>query len=237
MSYELAPEDVIALNRLTTVARVLAGTAHELNNALQIIAGSAEMLAQQTEVADPARRAIQRIQAQTTRAAETVNDVMHFARGAGQPATRVSLRSIASKAIALRMYQVRRAGLALLFEPAQAPAGVVRGKDAQLLQVVLNLIMNAEQALAGVAGGTIALEMQESDQTVVLTVADNGPGLAGPVIERLFTPFATTHPTPDAQGLGLAAARLIARAHGGDVVIGMEGGGCRASLSLPLYRH
>lgn len=233
MTDDLDPDDLIALNRLTTVARVLAGTAHEVNNALQIIAGSAEMLGHQADLADATRRAVQRIQAQTTRAAETVNGVMQFARGESAPAADVSVRTILAKALALRAYQVRRAGLKIDFDDATAPAAQVHGRSAQLLQAIVNLIMNAEQAMTGRAGGMIRIELTESVGRVTLTMTDAGPGLAAEVAGRVFTPFVTNHPVPDTPGLGLAAARLIAQQHGGDVTLDCTGSGCRATLWLP----
>src|SRR5262249_37454794 len=102
-----------------------------------------------------------------------------------------------------------------------------------LLQVVLNLIMNAEQALSGSNAGTIAITLTESAGRVHLTVADNGPGVASELVEQLFTAFATGHPVADAHGLGLAAARVIARQHGGDVTLESGPEGSRATLSLP----
>jgi signal transduction histidine kinase len=233
MSPELAPDDLVSLNRLTTVARTLVGTAHALNNALQVIAGSAELLTQQRELGDGSRRAIDRIQQQTSRAAETLSDLMQFARDAQNTRGQLALRAIAAKAVALRAFSARRAGLTLSFDTPDTVAGTVQGRPGQLLQVVLNLIMNAEQALTGQAGGAIALTLTESDGVVQLTVADNGPGVPADLLPQLFTPFVSGHPVPDTQGLGLAAARVIARQHGGDVTLDSTTAGCRVTLSLP----
>jgi two-component system NtrC family sensor kinase len=233
MSAELGPDELISLNRLTTVARTLVGTAHALNNALQVIAGSAELLTQQRELGDGSRRAIDRIQQQTARAAETLSDLMQFARDAQNTRGPLALRAIAAKAIALRAFSARRAGLTLAFETDDTVPGTVQGRPGQLLQVVLNLIMNAEQALAGQPGGTIAITLTESAERVNLTVTDNGPGVAPEAIDQLFTAFVSAHPTADTHGLGLAAARAIARQHGGDVSLEPASRGCRVTLSLP----
>jgi signal transduction histidine kinase len=233
MPAELGPDDLISLNRLTTVARIVVGTSHALNNALQVIAGSAELLMQQRDLSDATRRAVDRIQQQTSRAAETLNELMQCARD--QPALpgQVSLRSVAAQAVGLRSFSIRRAGLTLSFDAAAAAPGIVRGLSGQLLQLVLNLIMNAEQALRGTSGGSIELTVTESSDTVTLTVVDNGPGVAPGVTDSLFDAFTTTHLAPDTHGLGLAAARAIARQHGGDLVIDSSAPGCRATLSLP----
>ena len=233
MPAELSSDDLISLNRLTTVARTLAGTAHDLNNALQVISGSAELLMQQREISESTRRAAERINQQTARAANVLNELMQFARETQTVDTRLSLRTVALNAIALRAFGARRAGLALTFDDTPPSSAMVRGRSGQLLQVVLNLIMNAEQALAGKAGGRIVLSLQESATGVALTVADNGPGVPPELADRLFTPFVTTHPSPDTHGLGLAAARAIAQRHGGAVTLDSSADGCKATVSLP----
>jgi signal transduction histidine kinase len=233
MNADLSDEDLIALNRLATIARVLAGTAHDVNNALQIISGSAEMLAGQPEMTDLSRRAIQRIQTQSARAAAAVTEVMQFAREQGDAAARVSLRDVGSRAAMLRAYAVRRAGLRLEFDADGVPPALVNGHRAQLLQAVLNLIMTAEQALRGMPEGTIRLAIRETPDAVRLTVTDGGRGLPPELSGRLFEPFVSTHPVPDTPGLGLTAARLIARAHGGEVTVANASPGCEATLRLP----
>ena len=234
MSSQLDPDDVIALNRLATVARALPGAAHDVNNALQIIGGSAELLEGQGTLSDPARRALHRIRAQSARAAALLEDLMRFTRDPGDGSARVSLKEVASRAAALRGVMIRRAGISLQFDAASSPAGEITGSFAALQQVVLNLIMNAEQSLVGRKGGKIMLALSEEAGEAVLRTVDNGPGLSESIQGRAFDPLATTRPVPFASGLGLPAARLIARAHGGDVHVETVAEGCCATLRLPL---
>lgn len=233
MRTELDPDELVALNRLALVARVLAGTAHDVNNALQIISGSAELLGGQDELSERARRAVQRIQAQATRAASVVDDVMRFARDRGEATGRVALRDAISRAVSMRAFQIRRAGLVLQFDATAAPPAYVTGRAAQLQQAALNLIMNAEQAVQGVTGGVIMLDVSASEGEVVLRVVDNGRGIPPELGEAVFEPFATTRPVPDASGLGLTVARLIARAHGGELTLEPRHPGSCAVLRLP----
>lgn len=234
MDAELGPDDIVALNRLTTLAKVLAGTAHDVNNALQIIGGSAELLEGHQDLPDAARRALRRIQSQSARAASAVADVMRFSRDRTDVTTPVSLKDVVIRAIAMRLFLVRRAGIVLDFDAAQSPAPQVRGRAPHLQQAVLNLIMNAEQALAGQLGGTIVITLGEEDGQAVLRTIDNGPGPDPALGERAFDPFVTTRSRTDSPGLGLAAARIIARAHGGDVTLEDRKPGCCATLNLPL---
>ena len=230
------PEALLTLNRLAIVARTVTGTVHEVNNALQIIGGSADLLAQGPGDPDAARRAAQRIRVQTDRAAEALRMLIDLARagfGGETVESRVSLRQLVTSALTLRSHPLRRAGLTVAFDPAHTPDAMVRGHRGHLLQTTLNLLMNAEQAMAG-RSGTIAVTIDESPGLVTLSVIDSGPGIPSDLVPRLFTPFATSHPVPEAQGLGLAAARLIARRHGGDVTLESEAEGARATLRLPV---
>ena len=234
MDPELGPDDIVALNRLTTLAKVLAGTAHDVNNALQIIGGSAELLEGQADLPDSARRALRRIQSQSARAASAVADVMRFARDRGDVTNAVSLKDVVIRAIAMRLFLVRRAGLVLDFDAAESPSPQVRARASQLQQAVLNLIMNSEQALAGQLGGTIAITLAEDGGHALVQVVDNGAGPDETLGDRAFDAFVTTRARTESPGLGLAAARIIARAHGGDVALEDRKPGCCATLRLPL---
>jgi two-component system, NtrC family, C4-dicarboxylate transport sensor histidine kinase DctB len=234
MPTELSPDDLILLNRLTTVVRVLAGTAHEVNNALQVIGGSAEMLAAGGEGSPTAPRAVERIQSQTARAAAAMQEVMQFARARESTPTRVSMRDVVGHAVGMRAYQIRNARLTLEFAAADAPPGTVTAPRMQLLQVVLNLIMNAEQALYKADKGSIRIALTEAAGTATLTVADNGPGIPAAVADTMFDAFASSHPVPDTPGLGLTVARIIAERLNGGLTLEPATPGCRATFRLPL---
>ena len=159
---------------------------------------------------------------------------MQFARDRGELSPRVSIRDVLARAIGMRAFFIRRAGLVLRFDAATAPPAHVQGRSTRLLQAVLNLIINAEQALQGTGRGTIEVELLEADRDAVLRICDTGSGLDPEVAHRVFEPFVTTRPAPDATGLGLTAARIIARTHGGDVTVEPRAPGCCATLRLPL---
>lgn len=234
MNADPSAEDLVALNRLATIARVLAGTAHDVNNALQIISGSAEMLAAAPDLPEGARRAVARIEAQSARAATAMHAVMQFARERGDAVVRLSLRDVVSQAVTLRQFQLRRAGIALDYDAAALPPADVPARPGPVLQAVLNLIMNAEQAVQGRADGRIRVEVVAGPDAAEVIVSDNGGGIDPAMQSRLFEPFATTRPGADTVGLGLTAARLIARAHGGDVTVAAAGPGCRVTFQVPL---
>jgi signal transduction histidine kinase len=160
--------------------------------------------------------------------------VMRFSRDRGDATTTVPLKDVVIRAIAMRLFLVKRAGLVLDFDAAESPSLPVRGRASQLQQTVLNLIMNSEQALAGRLGGTISMTIGSENGHAVLRTIDDGPGPDPELGERAFDAFVTTRSRADSPGLGLAAARIIARAHGGDVWLEDRKPGCCATLRLPL---
>lgn len=227
------PDDLIAWNRLATVVRVLSGTAHDVNNALQIIAGSAELLENQAGLSESGRRAVIRIRAQSARAAGLVDELTRFARGAG-PMQRVALKEIVIKAMSLRALMIRRTGLAIEMEADAFPLALVVGRSEQLLQAVLNMIMDAEQGLHQQKGGTMKIVLTEEDGQAVLQTIDNA--LASADRLRGFEIRTSSRPPAESSALGLDAARWIARAHGGDLALDLLPDGGRVTLRLPLAR-
>jgi signal transduction histidine kinase len=97
----------------------------------------------------------------------------------------------------------------------------------------LNLIVNAEQALAGQPDGTIRIELELPGGWVVVRVSDNGPGIDPEVAERLFEPFVTTRSRDESSGLGLAVARHIGEEHGGTLTLEPTETGASFALRLP----
>jgi C4-dicarboxylate-specific signal transduction histidine kinase len=234
-SPESGPDDAIALNRLSTVARVLPGTAHDVNNALQIIGGSAELLENQGGLTDAAKRALARIRTQAARAAGLLDELSQFARDREELPARVALREVIVKAAAFRGLMIRRAGLAFVFDTAGAPLAEVNGRPGQLLQAVINMIIDAEQAFTAPARGSITVQLAEEAGEAVLRVLDDGRDR--PAGTRVRTVESGGAMRPGEPGAGLAAARLIARAHGGDLTSDPAASGGSLTLRLPLMRR
>jgi two-component system C4-dicarboxylate transport sensor histidine kinase DctB len=226
-------EDLITLNRHATVARLVSGVFHELNNALQVIGGTTELLQDTPGLPDAVARGLQRIHSQNARAGTAISEVMTFARQKTDVRGRVNMRDLASRAVALRSYAIGRARLSITFDPPKDGKVSVDGSATLLQQAVLNLIVNAEQALAGRPGGAIRLEMDLPNGFVVLRVSDSGAGVDPAVADRLFEPFVTTRARDESSGLGLAVARRIAQQHGGTLTLEARTAGASFVLRLP----
>jgi signal transduction histidine kinase len=229
----LTDHDLLALNRAATTARLLAGLAHEVNNALLVVGGTAELMADQTDKPEAIERGVARISAQVVRAAGAIGEVLGFARGAPDARGRVNLRDMVAGAVGLRAYAIGRAGLTVRFTAPDHRSFIVEGSRVLLQQAVLNLIMNAEQALKG-SKGAIRIELAERDGCAVLRVADTGGGVPADQTARIFEPFVTSGAPWESTGLGLPAARCIAGMHGGTLALEGTDAGASFVLTLPL---
>jgi signal transduction histidine kinase len=226
------PDDaLIGLNRLATVARLLSGAAHEVNNALQIISGTVEVLRARGDTPPAVREALARLESQNERAAAALGQVLAFARAprAGGP---VNLREVAEESLRLRAFSIRRAGLTSRLDADPSAMYVVTGDRGDLQQVLLNVVMNAERALAG-STGEIVVRLSSEESAVVLRVIDEGPGVRVDPPEHAFRPFVTTDDPSEWPGLGLWAARALVERHGGTLTLESRQQGAAFAIRLP----
>jgi signal transduction histidine kinase len=230
----LTEDDVITLNRAATVARLLAGVAHEVNNSLLVIGGTAELLEDTPPGAEALAKGLGRIRSQSAKAAAAISDVLSFARDASTTRGRVNLRELVASSVGLRTYAISRAGLKIDFQADGEATFLVQGSRVLLQQAVLNLITNAEQALAGKPGGRIHVELVARDGRAVLSVTDTGAGIPESDRARIFDPFVTTRDRSQSSGLGLAAVRHIAQSHDGAITIADGTAGATFVFDLPL---
>lgn len=224
---------LVDLSRSVTTARLLSGVVHEVNNALLVISGTVELLEARKDLPEPVVRALDRLRRQSSRAAAALAEVLAFTHAPLDERVEVTLRDVASAAVELRRFAVSRAGLSIQLAPGTEPC-VVRGNRGALQQAILNLIIKAEQALAG-TGGRIMVEAGTSGDWVTVRVSDEGQGVRGER-DTMFEPFVATRPASDTAGLGLFAARMIVEAHGGTLALDEEAAGSSLLIRVPaLY--
>ena len=233
MSASTPPEHHLTLNRLATIARLVAGAAHEVNNALQVIGGSAELLQNRTDLPEPVQKTLTRIRDQAARAASAMTGVVALSRAQPDGATYlVDVCDIATRAVELRRYSIGRADLTVQLDVPSEPQ-LVTGHRLHLLQAALNMIQNAEQVLAPRRSGRILVAVVPDGDHVVLRVSDDGPGVPAADMDRIFQPFVTTSPRPESTGLGLPVAREIAEAHRGSLELEPVTTGASFRLRVP----
>jgi len=221
------PDDtLVLLNRATLVQHTVRTAVHELNNVLQMIAGSAELLSAAAVPPAAAARA-ETILKHSNRGHLLLQSVSELARVAPPAVRTIDLASLCEQALQLRRYEHKRAAITAVLERPTNGAALVRADAPLILQAVLNLIVNAEQSLAGAAHAkTITVSVGSAGGQAAVIVSDSG---AGPTSGAgIFEAFETTRER--SAGLGLTASRLIARQAGGDL---RWLDGTRFQLTLP----
>ncbi|MBL8602341.1 MAG: hypothetical protein JNK72_10505 [Myxococcales bacterium] len=227
-AWEALRARLVAAERLSHVGRLAAGVAHELRNPLAVIETSVWIVKNATD--DPRiLRHVARITEQVGVASAIVGELLDAARERPLVRREVVLDAVCDEAIA---WVPRRPEVAVLREGEGGPLRVV-GDPRRLRQVLINLVSNALEAMAGLAAPRLTVGLWRDGDMARVTVRDTGPGIAPALLPRLFEPLVTTR--PGGTGLGLALARDIVAAHQGtlDATNHPEGGAC-FTLRLPL---
>jgi PAS domain S-box-containing protein len=219
--------------KLSALGELAAGMAHEINNPLAAVAGTAE-LALRGELSPELREDLNLIRREAARAGEIVKAVLRFSRQREPSLEPLDLAEVIDEALALRGDRLTSHGVALEWDGA--PALQVLGDRDQLLQVFMNLINNAVDAMKGNGGGRLRIAVADLGGRVQACVEDSGPGIPATVLPRIFDPFFTTKPTGEGTGLGLSVSHSIVADHGGELAAeNLPGGGARFCLALPIH--
>jgi two-component system, NtrC family, sensor kinase len=210
--------------RMVALGQLVSSVAHEINNPLTTISGYAQLL---LGGRDSSRSvgAEEHILQEAERASRIARNLLLFARGAKVEYTGADLNEIVRSTMALRTHELSLAGIGIHLNlgPDLPP---ILGDAAQLLQVVLNLVNNAEQAIESGGGrGHIWLRTRRvSAARVALDVTDDGPGIAPELLPHIFDPFFTTKPPGVGTGIGLSIVRAIVHEHRGEVSVQSQPG-------------
>lgn len=196
-----------------------------------MIGASAELLASRHDLPADVKPKVDRILRQCARSAEIVRSVADLARDQTEHAQACDVARAIEDAVALRRFDLGRAGIQVSIEPPPGGPVAVRADPGRLQHVILNLLLNAEQAVTGIGEGRISVGIACGNGVAEITIADNGTGMA-PDLEP-FSPFSTTQPS--AAGLGLTVAALLAAGAGGALDLeSRPAGGTLVRLRLPL---
>ncbi len=223
--------------KLAALGQFVAGIAHELNNPLQGVLGHVELLRATADLPAPVRRDLRVVYREADRAARIVRNLLVFAGSRRIARRRLNLNRVVSRVVALRSKAMRAQAIELVRDLAD-PLPHLAGDALLLQQALLNIVINAEQALAGVPGPR-RLELRTwadaTERVVRLEVSDNGPGVPATVLPRIFEPFFTTKEVGSGTGLGLAIAYGTVQEHGGRLFASnRRTGGAMFTLELPF---
>jgi C4-dicarboxylate-specific signal transduction histidine kinase len=230
----LNPDWLERVNRLAIIAALVPGTVHDVNNALQVISGSAELLGLGGGASpENITRRGMAIAEQARRATGSLGELTQLVRDASAASQRVNLREVADRAVALRGHALRKAKIEAVVE---GPDIAARANPRQLLQIVLNLMLNAEAALTGTTAAALRLTVaRDAAGAVTIAVEDNGVGVAEERRASLFdAPAIDTARLPQQLGIGLFVSQLLAVRNDGSLRYGPAAGGTGSRFTLAL---
>ncbi|HEX6809635.1 MAG TPA: ATP-binding protein [Gemmatimonadaceae bacterium] len=221
--------------RLAAVGELVAGVAHEVNNPLCTISAFAQLLQRDGGMSADQRESVDIIASETMRASQVLRDLLTFARRSEADSTTIQLNELIERTMRLRSYEMSSLGIASE-QVLAAELPTVQGDPRQLQQVLLNLVMNAIQAMEPLGGGTLRIITRRDDDRVLLEVADTGRGIPAEARAHVFEPFFTTK--RDGTGLGLSVSYGIVAAHGGAISIAhTDAGGTMFRVTLPAMEE
>jgi signal transduction histidine kinase len=232
---QAAQDTLVRGATLRAVGELAAGAAHHLNNLMAVVLGRSQLLLYRNRDTEMGA-ALRSIERAALDAADTVRRIQAFSRaGHGATATLVDLNETVRESIDLTRArweheaQVRGAQIELAFEPGTPPR--ISGRNAELREVLTNLILNAVDALP--RGGRVVIRTWDEPGRALVSVTDSGPGMTEDVRGRAFEPFFTTKGVRRL-GLGLAVAYGLVSGHGGDIALESgEGRGTTVTFSIP----
>jgi signal transduction histidine kinase len=228
----LAQQQMLQAAKLSALGELVAGVAHELNNPLTVLTGTADMI--EAEAPPALQRHVELMREGITAAQFVVRGLLTFGRQMPLAKTQVDVAALTEKVLALTFGELHVTDVKVSrdFSPGLPP---VWADANQLQQVLVNLITNAKQAMAEVEGERrLRICLQHAEPARVrIQVADTGPGIPADVVSKIFDPFVTTK--TEGTGLGLSISYGIVREHGGTLTVeSTPGQGAVFTIELPI---
>lgn len=231
---------LIQSDKLAAVGEMAAGVAHEINNPMTVIIGTAQLMLRELPKEHPHREYLEDIVNSGLRCKRIVQNLLTFSRQEHQPMVPLDINEQVQNVLSLSKYQINRNKIVINSQLAdELPA--VTANAQQLQQVLINLLLNARDALEDTPGdryiniSTSLYQGEQHERQVWLSVEDNGSGIEKEDIDKIFNPFFTSKEMLKGTGLGLSVSLGIAQAHGGTIrVSSTPGEGSIFTLVLPV---
>ena len=217
--------------QLSGLGELSAGVAHEINNALTLLRGWLDLMHSDMDDDNPNKQTMELLIGESDRIGRLTGNLLQVARSARETEAPLNLRSLVDDVVNLVQYEMKNSAIEIEnCLPDDLPA--ITGSSGRLKQALLNLLMNARQAMPSGGKVTISAAVDEN-QHVQITIEDTGCGMSMEVKKKVFSPFFTTK--ANGTGLGLPVTRKIIEDHGGSVHLESEANtGTRFTLRLPV---
>ena len=225
---------LVQSEKMAAVGTLSAGLAHEVKNPLSAVLGYAQLSKRKLSQPDVVRKHLDTIENETRRCNEIISNLMQFSRQEKGEFTDVTVNEVVEKSVGIVDHQLGLNNVHVNMDLA-ADIPEIIGNPNQLQQVLMNLAINAQQAMEP-DGGNVDIVTYCDDDNVYISVSDTGPGISEEVAEKIFEPFFTTKAAGEGTGLGLSVTYGIIRDHKGDIrVERADSGGARFVIKLPVH--
>ena len=225
-------EQLREADKLSSIGLLAAGVAHEVNTPLTGISSYTQMLLAECPADDPWRVILEKIRRQTLRASNIVNNLLNFSRTGNATFAPVSPAGVLDDTLQLLEMHLRGTAIEIRRRYGHN-LPLIWGDAGKLQQVLMNLILNARDAMPH--GGVLTIAATAQGNAVVIEVADTGVGIPPDVLHRIYDPFFTTKEVGRGTGLGLAVSYGIVQEHGGHMVVeSLPGQGTTFRVKLPV---
>lgn len=229
---EKLQEQLRHADRLATIGQLSAGVAHELNEPIGSIMGFAQLIQKNPDLPEQAQKDIEKIMKASLHAREVIKKLMLFARQMPPQKKRVNLNQIIEDGLYFLESRCVKEGIKVIRELAE-DLSEVTADPAQMTQVLVNIIVNAIQAMP--EGGMLTIHTRNSGKFVTLNIEDTGVGIKEKELNQIFLPFFTTKDVGKGTGLGLAVVHGIVISHGGSIKVASKvKEGTRFTIQLPI---
>jgi signal transduction histidine kinase/CheY-like chemotaxis protein len=231
---EAANKDLLRAAKLAALGQLVSGVAHEINNPLTSILGFSEVVLSRPKLEPALRGQVQTIRVEALRLRQLVSNLSSFSRRGSENLNRIDLRTIPDRLLQLRSYQLSANNIKVRYDRPAQPVWAEADSE-QILQVLLHLVLNSEQAIKSCREkGEIMIRCATGADTASISVEDDGCGMPPEICEHIFDPFFTTKSPGMGAGLGLSISHSIVERHGGRLTIASTPGkGTMVSVHLP----
>ncbi|MDH5405555.1 MAG: ATP-binding protein [Candidatus Aminicenantes bacterium] len=227
-------DQLLQAEKLASLGFLAAGIAHEVNTPLTGISSYTQMLMREVDDSDPKSEILHKMEQQTFRASQIVNNLLNFARQSKGQFTELDVNQVITDTISLFEYQLRSSGIKLKLNLEDSPPPI-RGDKGKLQQLLLNLLKNATESMP--QGGELGISSKTENDSVLVSIRDTGAGIAKENLPKIYDPFFTTKKGRHGTGLGLSVSYGIIQEHSGSISVKSSlGKGTDFIIKLPALK-